>query len=310
MVTRCRLFIYDCTMNTINDLAEIHHPVSTLFPTRISSGDRERYRLTNEQIEFFNENGYLANICLLDDEQIQLLLTELDEIKDPKHPSHHLFYEFHSNESSNPDKVLFHSLGHWRLTPGFHDVLWNPAFLVPASQLLGGKAVRFWHDQLFCKPAHHGGVVAWHQDYSYWTRSVPMQHLTCWVGLDDATKENGCLYYIPGSHRWGLIDKPELAGDMEGVKHFLTTDQKKSFENKVAIEMKRGHATFHHPLLMHGSYENRSSKARRAFVLNVFADGTSSDTDDVILSGVPVIGKGKKLEGKFFPLLYDPNQSE
>ena len=55
-----------------------------------------------------------------------------------------------------------------------------------ASQLLGG-AVRFWHDQLFCKPAKHGGVVAWHQDYSYWTRTKPMAHLTCWIGLDDST---------------------------------------------------------------------------------------------------------------------------
>lgn len=303
----CRLFIYQIMpMNSISDLAEIHHPVSNLFPATISSRDRERYALSKDQIAFFHENGYLANIRLLDDDQIDQLLRELDEIKDPHHPAHHLFYEFHSNESSNPDKVLFHSLGHWRITPGFHDVLWNPAFLVAASQLLGDKAVRFWHDQLFCKPAHHGGVVAWHQDYSYWTRSVPMQHLTCWVGLDDATTENGCLYYIPGSHRWGLIDKPELAGDMEGVKHFLNDEQKKTFANKVAIEMKRGHATFHHPLLMHGSYENSSSKARRAFVINVFADGTYSDTDEVILNGVPVIEKGKKLEGKFFPLLYDP----
>ena len=64
---------------------------------------------------------------------------------------------------------------------------------MPASQLLGGP-VRFWHDQLFCKPAHHGGVVAWHQDYSYWTRTEPMSHLTCWIALDDSDRDNGCLY--------------------------------------------------------------------------------------------------------------------
>ncbi len=278
-----------------------------MFEPSVTKEMQERYRLTKEQLDFFHENGYLANIRLLDDDQINQLLRELDEIKDPSHPAHHLFYEFHSNESGNPDKVLFHSLGHWRITPGFHDILWNPAFVVVASQLLGDKAVRFWHDQLFCKPAHHGGVVAWHQDYSYWTRSIPMQHLTCWVGLDDATTDNGCLYYIPGSHRWGLIDKPELAGDMEGVQAFLDDDQKKEFERKVPIEMKKGYATFHHPLLMHGSYENRSPRARRAFVINVFADGTSSDTDEVILKGVPVVSKGSRLDGKFFPLLYDPS---
>src|SRR5687768_17509368 len=70
----------------------------------------------------------------------------------------------------DPATILFHALGAWRIAPEFHDLLWNPAFIVPASQLLEGP-VRFWHDQLFCKPAHHGGRVAWHQDYSYWTRT-------------------------------------------------------------------------------------------------------------------------------------------
>ena len=86
---------------------------------------------------FFQENGYLANIRLLDDAQVAKLTAELEEIKDPSHPLHHLFYEFHSNESKDPNAVLFHSLGHWRITEGFHDVLWNPAFVVAASQLLG-----------------------------------------------------------------------------------------------------------------------------------------------------------------------------
>ena len=115
---------------------------------------------------------------------------------DPSHSSHELFHEYHSNESSNPDTILFHALGAWRTGPAFHDVLWSPAFLVAAAQLLDG-AVRFWHDQLFCKPAHHGGVVAWHQDYSYWTRTQPMAHLACWMALDDSTRDNGCLLLRP-----------------------------------------------------------------------------------------------------------------
>ncbi len=289
------------------DLATYHQPVSDLFP-KITREAWEQYRLSDEQVAFFHEYGYLSDIPLLTEEQVQQLRTELEEVKDPDHPGHHLFYEFHSNESKDPNAVLFHSLGHWRLSPGFHDVLWHPAFVVAASQLLGNQAVRFWHDQLFCKPAHHGGVVAWHQDYSYWTRSVPMQHLTCWVGLDDATRANGCLCYIPGSHRWGLLDKPELAGDMEGLNAFLTPAQRESFANKVFVEMKRGHATFHHPLLVHGSYANQSANSRRAFVINVFADGTRSDSDEPLLQGVPVVPKGQPLQGKFFPLLYTPLQ--
>ncbi len=293
-------------MKLEEDLSLYHQPITRLFSPEVAKDVWKKYKLSDEQVTFFRENGYLSNIPLLDDEQVDQLNKELDEIKDPQHPKYRFFYEFHSNESANPDAVLFHSLGHWRTTPGFHDVLWNPRFVIAASQLLGDKAVRFWHDQLFCKPAHHGGVVAWHQDYSYWTRTKPMQHLTCWVGLDDVSKENGCVYYIPKSHRWGLLDKPELAGDMEGINAFLTPPQKEEFRNKVPAEMKRGYATFHHPLMLHGSFENKSPRPRRAFVLNVFADNTQSDTDEELLQGVPVINKGKKMEGQFFPLLFDP----
>ncbi|MNY17847.1 Phytanoyl-CoA dioxygenase (PhyH) [compost metagenome] len=176
-----------------------------------------------------------------------------------------------------------------------------------ASQLLGNRAVRFWHDQLFCKPAKHGGVVAWHQDYSYWTRTVPLQHLTCWVALDDATTENGCMYYVPKSHEWGLLEKPELAGEMEGLMEFLTEEQKAAFK-PVPIELKKGYGTFHHPLLIHGSYENRSDRSRRAFVLNMFADGTISDTDKELMPDTPAIPKGEKISGQFFPLLMDPKK--
>jgi ectoine hydroxylase-related dioxygenase (phytanoyl-CoA dioxygenase family) len=272
-----------------------------------SAEEWEQYKLSKEQVEFFNIHGYLSGIKLLDEEQVAKLENELSEIMDINHPKHDLLYEFHTNESSDPDKVIFHSLGHWRMAPGFHDVLWNPAFVMAACQLLGNKSVRFWHDQLFCKPARHGGVVAWHQDYSYWTRSVPMQHLTTWVGIDDSSQENGCLQYIPGSHKWGLLDKPVLTGEMEGLKAFLNDEQLEELKHPVPVEMKKGYGSFHHPLLVHGSFGNSSERPRRAFVINVFADGTHSNFDGGILAGVPEVKQGQKLEGQFFPLLTDEN---
>lgn len=291
-------------MIAVNDLSKIHRLAGNLFQTPSTKDEWKQYELTKEQIDFFHENGYIGGIKLLDERQIDILKKELEEITDPNHPAHELFYEFHSNESSDPSKVLLHALGAWRITNGFHDVLWNPRFLVPASQLLGNKSVRFWHDQLFCKPAKHGGVVAWHQDYSYWTRTKPLAHLTCWCGLDDSTQANGCVQYVPGSHRWGLLDKPNLAGDLLGIMDFLTPEQQKEFK-PVPVETKAGEAIFHHPLTLHGSGENKSEKPRRAFVVNVIADGVKSDTDDTLLEGVPVIAKGEKMDGQFFPLLYE-----
>src|SRR5205814_2335346 len=176
------------------------------------------------------------------DTQVDALLEELKSLADSSHPAHELFYEYHSNESTDPSKILFHALGAWRIAQGFHDILWNPAFVVAASQLLGG-AVRFWHDQLFCKPPKHGGVVAWHQDYSYWTRTQPMTHLTCWIGLDDASADNGCLQYVPGSHRWSLLPITGLAGDMDAVQTVLSPEQKGQF-HPVAIALKAGQCAF------------------------------------------------------------------
>jgi ectoine hydroxylase-related dioxygenase (phytanoyl-CoA dioxygenase family) len=290
-----------------SDLSSVHHLISSLFKWPEKKSDWEQFLLSKEQVDFFNNNGYLTGVKMLDEDQVQKLRNELSELADVNHPGHHLFYEFHSNESSDPGTILFHALGAWRITNGFHDVLWNPRFLVAASQLLGNKPVRFWHDQLFWKPPKKGGVVAWHQDYSYWTRTKPIAHLTCWCGLDDSTKENGCLQYIAGSHRWGLLPKPVIAGELQGIKDFLNEEQKKQFESPGFAEVKAGEAIFHHSLTLHGSGENKSDKPRRAFVINIFEDGVRSDSDDVLLDGVPPVEKGEKMEGQFFPLLYQPN---
>lgn len=290
-------------MEVIHDLANQHGFVGSLF-SKGSPEDLGQFKLSTHQVDFFHKYGYLSGIKLLTPEQADQLLVELAAIQDASHLSNRLFYEFNSNESKDPAKVLFHALGAWRTTPGFHDLLWNPAFTVPASQLLGGS-VRFWHDQLFCKPARHGGVVAWHQDYSYWTRTKPMAHLTCWIALEDANVDNGCLHYVPNSHRWDLLPITGLAGDMNAIKEVLSPSQWSDFIRQTPIELKKGYATFHHPLLMHGSFENKTERQRRATVINVFRDGVCSDSNEELLHGVPPIPKGQPMEGVFFPLLLD-----
>lgn len=284
------------------DLADYHRPVGDLF-VKVSRHELDAFRLTDGQVEFYKAQGYLAGIRVLSESQVAVLRNELAQLLNPQNAPRQLFYEYNTNESTDPSRILFHALGAWRTKPGFHDLLWNPAFLVPASQLLGG-AVRFWHDQIFHKPAHHGGVVAWHQDYSYWTRTKPMAHLSCWVGLDDSTRENGCVHYVPESHRWNLLPVTGLANNMHAIQGVLSDEQRKNFK-PLAIELKKGEASFHHPLMVHGSFENHTDHPRGATVINVFRDGVLSDSDDPPLEGVPVIRRGQKMEGKFFPLLFD-----
>ena len=234
----------------MEDLSILHHPVTQVFET---DGQLDsKYLLSEDQRTQFKEAGYISGIKVLGDHQIELLRTELLQLTGEKSSHNPLWYEYHSNESTDPSSILMHALGAWRIAPHHHDILWHRPILVPASQLLGLQvegvaspliegatccgpiltsnssngsdgssdysnssrnrnalnhpvSVRFWHDQLFCKPSRHGGVVAWHQDYSYWTRTTPMAHLTCWIGLDDTDEHNGCLQYIPGSHKWDLL---------------------------------------------------------------------------------------------------------
>jgi ectoine hydroxylase-related dioxygenase (phytanoyl-CoA dioxygenase family) len=282
----------------VEDLSRHHRPILHGFPTTGSSPARP---LSPEELSRFHRDGFVTGIRLLDEDQVELLRSELELLQDPRHPGAHLFYERHSNESLEPGRILFHALGAWRISPTFHDLLWNPAILVPAGQLLSGP-VRFWHDQIFVKPPHLGAVVSWHQDYSYWTRTEPMAHLTCWIPLDDVDEENGCPQYVPGSHRWRLLPITGLTGDMDAIREILTPEELREFHPVPAV-LKRGEAAFHHPLTVHGSFQNRSPRPRRGVVLNFCGDGTRSASDEPLLDGVPPIPRGQPLSGRFFPLL-------
>ena len=130
-----------------------------------------------------------------------------------------------------------------------------------------------------------------------------MAHLTCWIALDDSDVDNGCVHYIPGSHRWDLLPITGLAGDMAAIREVLDDEQWAQFNDPVAVEVAAGECTFHHPLMVHGSHANRTARSRRAVVVNLVRDGVESDTDEPLLAGVPVIPSGTPLGGQFFPLL-------
>jgi len=278
------------------DFSLSHEPLTDLFSARAS-------HTAKVDVDEFERSGFVIGLPILAEDQIAVLRKALDNLVS-NNSGDPLFYEYHSNESKDESNRLLHALGAWRISPAFHDLIFYRPIIEIAEELLGGS-VRFWHDQLFVKPAGDGAVVAWHQDYSYWTRTVPLAHLTCWIGLDDSDEENGCVQYVPGSHRWHLLPRGDLANDMTAVFEHLNAEQKDAFHPVPAV-MKAGEASFHHPMTVHGSYENKSDRPRRGLVLNFMRDGVRSNTNEPLLAGIPVIPMGYKLEGQFFPLLSDP----
>lgn len=284
------------------DLSMKHCLLTGLFA---DDGEAAEQLLSAEARSDFERDGFIFGVEMLNADQIAELRRELEVLMDSSKTQIDLFYEYNLNEAKDSDRRLFHALGAWRVSEAFHDLVFFPRLIKCAEALLGGPA-RFWHDQVFVKPRHDGAVVAWHQDYSYWTRTVPLAHLTCWIGLDDSNEENGCVNYVPGSHRWHLLPRGELGSDMTAVFSHLNSEQMESFKPVPAI-MKAGQASFHHPMTVHGSYENNSAKPRRGVVINFMRDGVRSNTNDALLEGVPIIPMGDKLEGQFFPLLSRSN---
>jgi hypothetical protein len=313
-------------MPGVIDWSTLHQPSSSkLYEYSKDKSDWNEYRLSTEQVAQYWRDGYLANIPILTDEQCDLILKEYDYYLggECSHPGRDLLYEFHASQTPNdPNNVLIHVLGHWRLTEIFHDLVFHPKVVVPCSQLvIEGRQdvkIRLWHDQLFAKPPKCGGVVAWHQDYSYWTRTQPQMHVTVHIALDEQTEENGCVTYIPGSHRWNRNGEPLPVldfnfKDMEGIQSILTDTEKEQFKPQKVL-LKKGHANIHHSMVVHGSYANKSDGPRRAAVLNYFADGVVSNTDSFLLCpngpspyhDAANIPKGHKMHGQFYPVVFDP----
>ena len=283
-------------------LESTHRYLTDLFPSAESPSDLERFSLNADQLEQFNRDGFLTGIDVLDAAQVQALRDSLEAIAQRPDLQSSL-YEVEAEWTERPDEVVFHFLGAWLVDSIFHDLVFNPAATVPCAQALGLKQLRFWHDQVFYKPPRHPGVVPWHQDYSYWTRTSPACHVSMNILLDDSSEENGCIQFVPGSHRWRLMPMASFGGEMDAVLKHLTAKQRAEF-SPVSVPLRAGQATIHHSHLIHGSGQNASDSPRRAVVLNYMGPETMcADESAPLLKGAPIFRTGDRIEGDLFPVV-------
>ena len=133
------------------------------------------------------------------------------------------------------------------------------------EQLLDGE-VYHYHSKMIMKDARVGGAWTWHQDYGYWYQNGVLFPLLVSVSIavDPATKENGCLQVIQGSHNLGRIDHV-LTGDQAGADMERVNEVLKRLP-LVYCQMDPGDALFFHPNLLHRSDQNRSENPRWSMI--------------------------------------------
>lgn len=131
------------------------------------------------------------------------------------------------------------------------------------AQLSGMTSVRVYHDQsLFKMP--QSNFTSWHLDTPFWSFHSP-QAVTMWLALDDATPDNGCMQYLPGSHLTARMDKNlSIGADFEGLFKIYPEWRK---IKPVNVPCRAGTVVFHNGLIAHAAGPNLTNKARRAYAI-------------------------------------------
>lgn len=218
-------------------------------------------RLTQDQIAFYNENGFIKNIRIFDEEEIQEHRSYFDRL-----------LEKHMNDGG--DSYSLRRMQ--RFCQPLWDIVVNPRILDCVEDLIGPNIVA-WGSQYFCKLPGDRKPVSWHQDASYWPLT-PAHTVTVWLAVDDSDRENGCMQVIPRTHTLGKLDF-----DMSGEDDNSVLPQKiKGAENygaPVCFELRAGEISLHADMLVHGSEPNNSTRRRCGLTVRYAAADVRSVDD-------------------------------
>ena len=278
--------------------------------------------LTAQQIQEFEHNGFINSGPILDLDEIDELRTELDRILalgpdgfDPSGPQPVLFRDLGPGANGGVSATpVWQIVNIWEASPVFRRLLYHPDIVKAVSQLTGQPELMVWHDQIQFKPAGDGGPLRWHQDAPLWPIIKPMTAVSAWVPIDDADVDNGCMWMVPGSFKWGnqiefLGTQAELAtvdefGNIEGFTP--PPDAKITGVAPQPMEVKRGEISFHHSLNWHGSPANTSSRKRRAIAIHYMTGESVYDAsgDHPMKQFVEIAdGEPMNVAGPHFPIV-------
>ncbi len=213
--------------------------------------------LSNTRLDEYQQNGFVLEKAMFNAEEIDLLRRAA---KEDRQLDQHSF----GRGDGEGGTVRLSLWNH----PG--DTLYGmfarcETIVNSAETLLEGE-VYHYHSKMIMKDAKVGGAWAWHQDYGYWYQNGVLFPLLCSasIAVDPATRENGCLQVLKGSHLMGRIDHV-LTGDQAGADLERVAEAQKRLET-IYIEMAPGDVLFFHANLLHRSDQNKSDNPRWSMI--------------------------------------------
>jgi ectoine hydroxylase-related dioxygenase (phytanoyl-CoA dioxygenase family) len=236
----------------------------------------DRYDVTADQRAAFERDGYVHLPGVLSDGEVAEIAAVYDrflrrEIAVPGKDLNDMTTGEHDTDPST--YAIANVMVPRRYHPEWQGNVFERRAASIAEQLCGpGMVLDF--DQLLAKaPGREDAVFAWHQDQAYWIDTDDRRTATCWLAVDDATIDNGCMRFVPGTHREPVRPHRPLHGDRE-ASHTLVTELR-SDEEPRPVPIRRGDITVHCEAVLHGSGGNRTTDSwRRAYIVAFRSDTT------------------------------------
>ena len=218
------------------------------------------FQLTEQQIAEYQQKGHLTVEGLFSADEISAALRDVDDwsrefLATLSNEQRAWYLERGTNEPRlrKLDNPVFER-------PLFRQMASHPRLIKCVEQLIG-PGLRVWFSQVFMKPPGGGGPKPVHQDNFYFGPSDLDGVVTAWLALDDATTENGCLYYADGSNHDPVLDHFAPAGEPFNLQ--IPAEVASQYQMTPA-PVAGGGVSFHHGNTLHQSSDNRSDRSRRA----------------------------------------------
>jgi ectoine hydroxylase-related dioxygenase (phytanoyl-CoA dioxygenase family) len=237
-------------------------------------------QLSRQQIESYRENGFIVIPDFLTADELEPWRAAVEEavstrgdLRIPDRP------QLNADPDDYYTQVFVQRVNLWQTCPRIKPLILDARIGKMCCQLEGIDGVRVWHDQALIKQPW-ANQTGWHLDNPYW--SFTSRHsISIWVALDDATLQNGCLYFLPGSHREGTAQNTQIGPNLGDLfRHYPQW----ATRDAVAAPMKAGSCSFHNGLLAHGAGANFTPRPRRAMTCAFMPDGATFNGTQNILT--------------------------